>query len=432
MDSWMIAFTIAAGVGVVQALLLLLFALENTRFFRSELRSRHCREVLPRVELFVPCKGTDLHFRRMVRAMLRQDYPTYGITFIVESPDDPAYAVLQPLVRQARTARARILVAGHAVACGQKVHNLLAATAGLDPAVELLAFGDSDIQPELNWLRRLVHQLGEPGVGVVTGYRWFLPRAGNRAAAVLAALNGRLLSLLGGHRWNAVWGGAWAIRREVFETLDIRGVWQGALTEDHPVWRAVRQAGLRVFFAPNCLVASEVHTTWAGLVEFARRQYLLTRVYAPGLWWLALVGGLLSNGAFWGTLAVGLGLWWAGRPAWAAPATLALLYALNTAQSWCRHRAVARRFPGHQQTLWRTTVLDAWAHPILALVNLGLLLHSALGWEMTWRGIRYRLDGRGATRILARAPTPARPTVRELAAPDQGSSADLVWEEQGC
>jgi hypothetical protein len=36
----------------------------------------------------------------------------------------------------------------------------------------------------------------------------------------------------------------------------------------------------------------------------------------------------------------------------------------------------------------------------LALCNLGLILTSAFGRRITWRGIRYRLDGEGHTRVL--------------------------------
>jgi hypothetical protein len=45
----------------------------------------------------------------------------------------------------------------------------------------------------------------------------------------------------------------------------------------------------------------------------------------------------------------------------------------------------------------------------LALCNLGLILTSAFGRRITWRGIRYQLDGPGQTQILSYQPRQERP-----------------------
>src|SRR5205823_1670881 len=138
---------------------------------------------------FIPCKGVEPGFDQMVAAVLNQDYPGYRVTFIVESSGDPAYARLRQLLAKLSRVRAQIVVAGQAVDCGQKVHNLLTGTARLDPEVEALAFMDCDIQPAADWLRRLLGKLQNKGVGAVTGYRWFLSKTDNWASVALSALN---------------------------------------------------------------------------------------------------------------------------------------------------------------------------------------------------------------------------------------------------
>ena len=145
-------YLVGAAGGLVFALLLGLRAYENRRYFRSRLRNPIPTEVLPLVELIVPCKGIDLDFDAMILDVLTQDYPEYRVTFVVEGPGDPAHDRLAELLP--RYPQARLLAAGPAVDCGQKVHNLLAATDRLDPAVEVLAFMDSDIRPAADWLRR--------------------------------------------------------------------------------------------------------------------------------------------------------------------------------------------------------------------------------------------------------------------------------------
>ena len=112
-----------------EAIALVLYTYENARHFRSRLREPRPHGFTPRVELFVPCKGLDPGFESMVRTVLHQDYPHYGVTFVVESQDDPAYQALQSLLNCNPAVRTRLIVAGLAMDCGQKVHNLRTATA---------------------------------------------------------------------------------------------------------------------------------------------------------------------------------------------------------------------------------------------------------------------------------------------------------------
>lgn len=404
-------YTALAATAVVQALLMLLRGYENARHFRSGRRSPAPTDFAPRVELFVPAKGVDAEFDQLVAAILAQDYPRYAVTFVVESRDDPAYPRLQRLLRGSHPAPARVVVAGPGYDCGQKVHNLLAATARLDPSVEVLAFVDSDTRLAANWLRQLVAPLGRPGVGAATGYRWCVPKAADWPGAVLSALNGAVASLLGNHGWNMVWGGSWAIRRATFDALGVRRAWQGTLSDDYVVTRVVRRAGLRVAFAPACLVASPVATSWGGLGEFARRQYLITRVYHPGLWWLAVGVRLLSAVAFWGGLGLAAGRWWAGQPVWPVAAFPAALYALGSLRAVLRQTATRAAWPDARPALRRAARLDVFAQPVLGLIDLLLLLSAAVGRQITWRGIGYRLESARRTRILFR-PAVAHPVAK--------------------
>jgi cellulose synthase/poly-beta-1,6-N-acetylglucosamine synthase-like glycosyltransferase len=341
--------------------------------------------------------------------LLKQDYPAYGVSLVVESKDDPAWEFLHKFVTRSTPVRVRVVVAGHGRDCGQKVHNLLYATKSLEASVDAVAFLDTDVCLRPEWLRLLVRPLKDPGVGAVTGYRWFVPVEEGWSSATLSALNGAVALLFGNHPWNRVWGGSWGIRRSTFEAASIRQAWQGAFTEDYPAWKAIREAGLRVVFEPGCLLASPLKSTWGELLDFARRQYLITRVYAPALWWLALLGELLFNVTFWGGLTFEVRNWFVrGTLSWIT-LILTSLYVLAAVRARIRQSVAALRFSDRTDALSHARGLDIWAQPLLALCNLGLILTSAFGRRITWRGIRYQLDGPGQTQILSYQPRQERP-----------------------
>ena len=89
---WITAYLILAGLVIVESLLLALQTWEHRRYVRSCMRDLARHQPTGRVALFAPCKGLDLDFEANLRALLRQDYDNYEVTFIVESTDDPAYA----------------------------------------------------------------------------------------------------------------------------------------------------------------------------------------------------------------------------------------------------------------------------------------------------------------------------------------------------
>ena len=127
---------------------------------------------------------------------------------------------------------AGLVVAGTATDSGQKVHNLLAATVDLADDVRFLAFVDSDARPAADWLRQLVQRLDQPGVVAATAYRWLVPRKAGLGNHLVHALDAGVASLIGPGRHHLVWGGSWAVRRDTFESAQLRAAWRGTLSDD--------------------------------------------------------------------------------------------------------------------------------------------------------------------------------------------------------
>lgn len=397
-----------APIAVVAQLLFVYYAFRNYRYALAKTTRRKETPYRPCTALVVPCKGLDAHFEANIRSLFRQDYDKYRLLFVVESTDDPAYPELCRLKTRlglsSRAMSVQVLVAGPSRLCSQKIHNLLFAYDQLPADAEVLAFADSDICVRRDWLARLVRPLWRPRCGLTTGYRWFIPTRNNPASLALSAINAAVAQFLGNSPFNQAWGGSMAIRVKDFHRLDIAPLWKRTLSDDLSLSRAVKQAGMRVTFVPECIVASFESTTWRRLCEFGRRQFLITRVYAPVTWWLGLLSSLGSVLGLWGGLA--LAIYGA-----ATHAEHMLLYVAvplvfflgQLTRAVLRQMMVVNILPEQASQLMPAALADVFVCWLWSPIPLMLMLSSALGRTIRWRGIRYRLDSPTATTILPKS-----------------------------
>ena len=402
-DIYMIVYYIIGGVILVVQLVVLLEAYRNLIFTVRKYRPKSS-PYRPRVALISPCKGLDTTFDRNIDALFDQDYPDYELFFVVESRDDPAHGQLEQIIDRRHSegcaVKAHLVVAGLAERCAQKIHNLLAAIDTLSADIKVMAFIDSDACPKAHFLSSLVHPLRCTTVGASTGHRWFVPTDSRLSSRVLSAMNAFFASTLGPHEWNAAWGGAMAIRRDIWDQTGVLNRWENAVSDDYTLTRAVREANLIIAFVPACFVASYESTTWGDMFSFARRQFIITRVCAPGYWYLAILGIGHVLAGFWGGLAVTVVLLAKGSPgaAWAAilPATLMLL---SGVKALLRQVMIRRILPEDRKALFAPGAIDVFLGPLLHLFTFGCLLSSGLARTIIWRGIRYTLHGPQQTTI---------------------------------
>ena len=403
------AYLAIAGLALLVSASLVLSAWENRRFMRRRLSRTVPDGPWPKTVVFVPCRGLDLKLEENLRPLFEQRFPDYELVFILESEHDPACRVIQGLIQHDPNVPSRLVFSGSAVECGQKVHNLRVATEDLPSDVEVLAFVDSDARPHPQWLSRLVDRVRKPEIGAATGYRCFIPAKNSLANLLLASINANVTGLMGPHWHNRVWGGSWAIRREVFEKIQLREYWQGTLSDDLVASRLLHQTGMKVAFEPHCLLASPVETTLAQMLEFVRRQFVMGRFYARRLWLTVLLVSTLGVAAFWGGGV--LAAWWlvTGEPwAWVPLVVSGLLYGSWAFRGWLRQNAVLAYFPKEASDLRGSARFDLYAAPLIALVNWCGLVSSFVGRRIVWRGIRYRLSAGGQVRIEGTQPGPHR------------------------
>jgi ceramide glucosyltransferase len=404
MEAYGIAVYLVLACGViVWSFLLGMLTWEHRRYVKSCVRSLARHQPTGRVALFAPCKGLDLDIESNLRALLRQDYDDFEVTFIVENTDDPVYPAIRRAMAEFPQAPARVVVAGRATDCGQKVHNLRVATEHLSSRVQYLAFVDSDARPRPEWLRALISHLQNPGLGAVTGYRWFTPVRPSAANALVYSMNCDVISLLTRSSHSLIWGGSWAIRRDVFDRIGLRDAWHGTLSDDLVASRLMRKAGLDVRFEPGCVVASPLDVSLSGAMSFIRRQYLVARLYTFDWWFFSFMSATLTNAIWLGNLGV---LAWSlltGSPSpWIPIAVSAVLYFVTVYRGALRQDLVKTYFPHWERASRRIRAFDIWLNPLVELAHWFGVASAAVGRWVHWRGIRYYVLPGGLVKKIVR------------------------------
>lgn len=360
---------------------------------------RHRGFFAPRVALICPCKGVEPGLEDNLIALTDQDYPGYEVFFVLARQDDTAYATLKRVV-DAGAAKAHIVIAGAPQACGEKVNNLRRAVEQLEPGFDVLVFVDSDGRPGHQWLGHIVAPLSDPKLGAATTFRWWLPARGGFWSAFGAAWDASIATMQGAHNRNFCWGGGTAIRREVFEQALVREHWAGAVSDDWTMTQALRNTGRAISFVPECLMPTLRDADFGTLLEFTNRQMIISRVYAPKIWW----AGALTHLLYCGTIFLGLYLIvqaaWIGQ-IWLQTALLLLVVMiLAAAKGVLRWLAVNELLPEWKYKLesyaWAWIFLAPLV-PFLYLINFTV---SFLRREIRWRGVRYKLVSAAQTKIL--------------------------------
>jgi cellulose synthase/poly-beta-1,6-N-acetylglucosamine synthase-like glycosyltransferase len=335
-------------------------------------------ERFPPASVIVTVKGEDVGLRENLAALASLDYPDYELIVVAHRAVDIPPGVLPR--------RARIVLA-HAEDpnTAEKVQNLQAAVRAARRRSDVFAFADSDGRPAPRWLRALVAPLSERGVGAATGFRWFTPEPPTFWTLLRGVWDAVAVGRLGPGDAPFAWGGAMAVRKEIFADARIGESWKNTVSDDYELAKAVHRAGLKIAYAPGALVPSYDRATARQCLSWMRRQLMLTRRYSPRLWWMAFAAHVFYCGGM-------------------AASVLAAARGSRLAE-WA---LIAQLSPGMLKGLNRATLAKAalpeceawfrrhqWVHamwiPLATWLWLATLAASALGNTIEWRGRKYSL-----------------------------------------
>lgn len=367
-------------------------------YFKKEL-SDEKPKFEPFASVIIPCRGIDTDLEENLRSLFQQHYDRFEIIFVVDDKDDESLPVVLRLIE--KKVHSRLIIAGKAIDCGQKIHNLRAAVLEIADESQVLVFVDSDARPNKGWLRDLVAPLNDPKIGCTTGYRWFVQKKSGFSTQLRAVWNASIASQLGGtDKNNFCWGGSMAIRRDNFEKLEIREKWNGTLSDDFAVAKALSDWGMPIYFVPQCLTASVEDCGFGELLEFTTRQMKITRVYSTRLWTVSFISALLFISIFWGGFA--LLFFNSGIHFWITFLLLSLIFILGVWKAWVRLSAVKLILVDYHEEINKQVVpqLILWVFtPMVFLYN---NLCALISRKIVWRGIQYELRSAKETVIISR------------------------------
>ncbi len=331
-------------------------------------------ETRPAVTILKPLYGNEPLLEDALETVFHQIYPSFQIVLGVQSPADPALAVVDRLRARFPLIHVDVVVDPTQHGRNRKVGNL---TNMLRWARhEVLVIADSDVHVPPDWLDRLVATLFQPGVGLATALYTGLP-AKKAVVAQLGAtqithclLPGALLARLLGRQ--DCFGASMALRRETLTRLGGFRMLVDHLADDNVLGRLVRAEGFEVALA-SVLPATTVPETrlallWSHELRWARTMRALEPAGFAGsvvqypLFWSAL-GALASGGAVW---AIGIFIL-----AWTI-------------------RALAVR--GIDQALGLASTSPLWLLPLRDVLFVAVLATSFVGDRVEWRGAVLEAD----------------------------------------
>jgi len=339
------------------------------------------------------CRGDEPHLEENIEAVLNQSYPKFRLVIVTDSLDDPAYSVANQVLNRHCAQDARLITANAHPSASGKVAALLTALETDMWTSEAYAFVDSDGLVQRNWLREMMDPLGDPSIGATTGFRWYFPEKDGFWPQVESTWNASGTNVMFSERYNFPWGGAMAMMRNTMNKINLRSVWESALSDDLSLNNSLRAHSYRTEFLPQCTVITYGRATMLNFLTWATRQIAITRAFNRKLWNY----GLASYGFLTVLSAVGFASLIAGitlSSAWLLPAALLLMPSfLGVFKSNERMITFEHAMPEFAKDFEK----NRWPHAIASLivpwVMTYCILKSARMNEFDWRGRRYKLTG---------------------------------------
>jgi cellulose synthase/poly-beta-1,6-N-acetylglucosamine synthase-like glycosyltransferase len=365
-------------------------------------------DACPNVALILCLRGGDPFLADTLNAVFDLDYPRFDLRVVVDSRSDPAWAVVEQVVRQRGAKNVTIEPLEQRLdSCSLKCSSVVQTASRLDQSYEVLALLDADTIPHRTWLRELVAPLADETVGGATGNRWYMPHPVTWAGLVRCFWNMAAVPQM--YLYNIAWGGTLALKTEVLRRGDLLDRWAHAFCEDTMLFRMLRRHGLKVAFVPSLMMVNRESCELGGFFRWVRRQLLTARLYHPG-WSAVLLHGVSTSLGLIAAIVIGLaalalGDWQAALISFAGLAAYELcLLPFVLLMEWSVRRIARRR---GEPTGWLGIGGALRLLPGMVftqIVYAFALTSSLLIREVDWRGVHYRIDGPFAIRLLEYRP----------------------------
>jgi glycosyltransferase involved in cell wall biosynthesis len=405
MTTWAISlFWILLGLAVGQAVL----AWRFTRVLKRTARKPATDGPCPKTAVILCLRGPDPFLPACLEAVLSQDYPHYDLHIVVDSREDPAWAIAEQAVAAhgGHSVHMRALAAPGRT-CSLKCSSLVQVVSELDDSYEAIAQLDADTIPHRTWLRELVAPLADERVAAATGNRWYVPAAVSWGSLVRRLWNTAAVVQM--HCFRIPWGGTLALKLSVVRRSDLLERWSNALCEDTMLYSVLRRMGYRVAFVPSLMMVNREGCTLESFYRWVRRQLLTARLYHPA-WGLVVGYGLsisvahLMGVAAFGAAAIARN----GHAAAWLVSGMALYWGIMVGLLAVIESGVRRNTQSRGEPLAGIQFSDVPRTLAAMLLTQGVyaaaLLSAIFLRTVDWRGIRYRVDGPAKIRMIEYKP----------------------------
>ncbi len=327
----------------------------------------------------MPVEGAEDGLRENLRVLASLDYPNYELIVAARTATDIPPGVLPRRVIV-------VLVGAQQKKANDRATNILAGVHAARKRSEILAFADPGGRVSSGWLRALTAPLAEVNVAVSTGYRWFLPEPPDFASLLRSVWNAPTAGLLGPGDNPFAWAGSMAMQKELFFELRIPEAWQNSPSDSGSLTRAVRQAGLRIAFAPGAMAAYGGRINMRAFLASARREMSFARRDVPRLWWAALISHVFYCGGMAAAIAASL------RGSRGAEWVLVVQIGLGMLKGVNRATLAKAELPGTDAWFQR----HAWVHSLWIPLGTWLWLVVLIASMLPFRHSEKKTDSEGA------------------------------------
>lgn len=325
----------------------------------------------PPVTLVKPLCGAERALLGNLASFCDQDYPgPVQIVFGVNLATDPALQTIAELRRLHPKANITVVNDSRLHGSNRKVSNLINMLGSAQH--EVLVFADSDVRVPRNYLRVVIGELQQPGVGLVTCIYVGEPEPSiwSRLSAMSTNcqfLPGAILAINFGLA-RPCFGQTIALKRAMLERIGGLERFSDHLAEDHALGEAVRQAGGRVAIPSITIGHDCVEVSFAQLVAHELRWNRTIHTIDP----VGHVCSVLAHPLPFALLAVVL----SGFSLWSWQLTGAALISRLALKLWTDH-------------LLGRSARDWWLQPFSDVVLFGLFAASFLSTRVSWRGFDF-------------------------------------------
>jgi hypothetical protein len=363
-------------------------------------------------EVVLCLRGCDATLHEVFASLARQRHRDWRLRVIVDSERDPAWEVAHAAVRTleadgASWREATIEPLATRPTTGSlKCASLRQAFATLDPAARVVALIDADSVVREEWLITLVDGCMRPGVGAVSGNRWYDPVHDTLTGTVRMLWNAGAIVQMAA--FGIPWGGSLAVRREALDACAWPDVIRTTLCEDTALAAPLALAGWKYQFVPALLaVDRDDDVALVPLTRWIARQLLTARLHHRS-WPLVALHGVGTS------VAIAVAIAWCGvammRGSWTAVAIVAtavVAYEAVTAALFLAIESAIEKAVvaagGHLRrvslgrVLWRFAMI-----PMTQAVYATATLIAITTRSIEWRGVIYdvvRIGGRTEVHI---------------------------------